>query len=80
MSHRKGWWTGNVWRTALALKRFRPELTMTAIDAKPTGLLIVSRLEPENTILLDRYDEIEREMLSWSLDTIGVSGYSKNSM
>jgi hypothetical protein len=73
MPHRKGWWTGDVWRTALALKRFRPGLTMTAIDARPTGLVIVSGLEPENTVLSDRYDEIEREMLSWSLDTIGVS-------
>jgi hypothetical protein len=71
--HRKGWWTGDVWRTALALKRFRPELTITAIDARPTGLVIVSGLQPENAVLLNRYDEIERDMLSWNLDTVGVS-------
>ena len=72
MPHRKGWWTGDVWRTALAIKRYRPRLTITAIDAQPTGLLIVSGLDPGNTVLSDRYDQLEKEMRDWDLDQIGV--------
>jgi hypothetical protein len=80
MLHRKGWWTGDVWRTALALKRFRPGLTMTAIDAKPTGLLIVSGLEPENTVLLDRLTILKEKCGVGTLMQWASARYSTSSL
>ena len=73
--HRQGWWTGDVWRTALLLKRFRPDLSITAIDAHPTGLLLVTNLDPGSTTLAENYAEYVRTMMSWSLQTMGIRSY-----
>lgn len=63
--HRQGWWTGDVWRTALLLKRLRPDLAIMALNAFATGLILISNLDPQSTILADRYDQNVETMLSW---------------
>ena len=68
MPGREGWWTGDVWRTALALKRHRPDLAILALDAASTGLVALTNLDPRSTVLSDRYRDVVAEMLSWSLD------------
>lgn len=55
-------WSGDVWKTVVALKRFRPDLSITTADVAPTGLAIVTGLDPTNTTLFDRYDEIVGEI------------------
>jgi hypothetical protein len=52
------WWTGDVWLMAEALKKHRPDLLITALDAAPTGLLLVTNLNPASTTLKDNYDDI----------------------
>ncbi len=37
-------WTGDVWKTVLALRRLCPELEITTLDTPPTGLTVVSNL------------------------------------
>ena len=54
-------WTGDVWRLVYVLQRFRPDLKIRVVDAQPTGLAIVSGLDPRNTDLLRRYAEIVSE-------------------
>lgn len=51
-------WTGDVWRLVYVLQRFRPDLKIRVVDARPTGLAIVSGLDSRNTELLRRYAEI----------------------
>jgi hypothetical protein len=53
-------WTGDVWKTVLALKRYRPDLDIFTIAAAPTGLAIVTGLDPSSRILADAYDEVVR--------------------
>ena len=65
---RQPWWTGDVWRTAQALKQFRPDLVLTAYDAALTGLVAITNLDPASTLLLDRYHEIVDQMMTWELD------------
>ncbi len=65
---RKPWWTGDVWRTALALKRTRPHLKITAYNAPLTGLVVVTRLDPKSTVIKDTYHEIVQAMMTWTLD------------
>jgi len=55
-------WSGDVWKAALALRTFRPDLTVTTLAARPTGLGVVTGLDPGSTVLHDRYDEIVRWM------------------
>jgi predicted O-linked N-acetylglucosamine transferase (SPINDLY family) len=72
---RKDMWTGDVWRTALLLKRRRPDLSMMTLDAAPTGLVLITHLDPGSRLLVDRYDECVSEMLSWSLEDMGLAAY-----
>ncbi len=75
--HREGWWTGDVWRTALLIKRKRPDIKLTALDASGTGLLILTNLDPSNRVLSEHYHEFIDEMLSWDLAEIEPSNYFK---
>ena len=61
-------WSGDVWKTVVALRRFRPDLRVVVADVEPTGLAIVTGLNPTNTLMFDRYDEIvaEIDQLGWA--------------
>jgi hypothetical protein len=61
-------WSGDVWKTVVALRRFRPDLQVVVADVEPTGLAIVTGLDPTNTVVFDRYDEIVAEIdrLGWA--------------
>jgi len=52
------WWTGDVWQVVPVLQEFRPDLSITLIDSPPTGLVIVTNLDPGNSVLFGAYDEI----------------------
>ena len=54
-------WTGDVWKLALVLKAYRPELLLAALDTHPAGMLLVSGLDPTNRVLWDEYNRIVRE-------------------
>ncbi len=69
---RSDWWTGDVWRAALLLKRRRPDLVMTVLDADPTGLVIVTNLDPSSRALSDSYQACVRDMMSWHIPDIGI--------
>jgi hypothetical protein len=77
--HRQGMWTGDVWRTALLLKRYRPDLRLIALDAVPTGLVLVTHLDPRSTLLANHYDSLLTEMMGWSLIEITLAGYTSKS-
>lgn len=51
-------WTGDVWKLKEALEKYRPDLFILAIDAYPTGLLLISALDANNTTLTDTYQSI----------------------
>lgn len=71
-SHRAGWWAGDVWRTSLLLRRQRPDLRLTVVDATPTGLVLITNLDPGNTTLADGYAGFVEQMLGWDLEQIGI--------
>jgi tetratricopeptide (TPR) repeat protein len=48
--------TGDVWKTILCLKRYRPDLDIFTIATAPTGLTLVTGLDPGSTILSEIYD------------------------
>ena len=65
-------WTGDVWRTALLLKRRRPDLEITAYSAAPTGLVCITNLAPDSTDLGDSYADCVREMMAETLPQLGI--------
>jgi hypothetical protein len=67
-----GWWTGDVWRTALLLKRVRPDLRFLVLDAAPTGLVLITNLDPTSRKLADGYEEYVAKMLEWQISGGGL--------
>jgi tetratricopeptide (TPR) repeat protein len=53
-----GFWTGDVWRIIPCLKTFRPDLRIYTIPTKPSGLAVVTGLDPESTVLKDNFGSI----------------------
>jgi hypothetical protein len=58
------WWTGDVWKVVAILKKYRPDLLVTPVNCPPTGLVLVSNLNPKSTVLEDHYTQIVAEFRS----------------
>ncbi len=71
----RGAWTGDVWKLLPILQRWRPDLTLTMLNLRPTGVLCVTNLSPGNRVLQDNYDAIVAEFLAPDLETYGVEKY-----
>jgi hypothetical protein len=62
---RASWfWSGDIWRLILILKKYRPDLSINVIAARPTGLGIVQNLDPNSRVLAERQSEIIKEFLA----------------
>lgn len=57
-------WTGDVWKLILCLKKYRPDLDIHTVAAAPTGLAVIRRLDPKSRILRDRLDHICEEFVA----------------
>ena len=68
----KGSWTRGVWKLIPILQRWRPELTVTVLDCRPTGLVCVSGLDPANRVLAENYDAILAEFSAVDLEAYGT--------
>ncbi|MCW2673550.1 MAG: type 11 methyltransferase [Frankiales bacterium] len=51
-------WCGDVWKIAYCLTQYRPDLSLTLLDTYPTGLLLVTGLDPDSRVLWESYDTI----------------------
>jgi hypothetical protein len=76
-SRRTAVWMGDVWKIMMALTHHRPELELAVIDVGPSGLAVVRGLDPSNTVLATKYDEIvadlmDRPLIHGFLDNLGV--------
>lgn len=67
-----GWWAGDVWKLPVLLQRFRPDLTMVAFDAPPTGLILIARLDPASRSLNQRYAAMVESMMAVDLADFGT--------
>jgi hypothetical protein len=72
---RRFMWTGDVWRTTLLLRRVRPDLQITVLDSAPTGLVLITNLDPASTKLCDGYAGFVQQMMGWSLESLTLPGF-----
>lgn len=70
-----GAWTGDVWKLIPILQKYRPDLTLTVLDCSPTGLVLISALDPASTVLADHYDEIVADWTDVTLQDYGVANF-----
>lgn len=64
-------WTGDVFKIILILKKYRPDLKIYNADAAPTGLTIVSNLDSSSDILFNNYEKIVNEYVGMDFDNLG---------
>jgi tetratricopeptide (TPR) repeat protein len=50
------YWCGDVWKMLPCLRRFRPDLSLLTIPCHPSGLTIVTGLDPQSAVLADLFD------------------------
>jgi len=68
---RASWfWSGDIWRLILILKKYRPDLAVNVIAARPTGLGIVQNLDPHSHVLEKRQQEIIDEFLALDISAL----------
>ncbi|MEI2423220.1 hypothetical protein V6O07_23320, partial [Arthrospira platensis SPKY2] len=58
-----GFWSGDVWKVALILRKYRPDLKISTVATRPTGLTIVTNLDSSSKILSKHYDDIVQEYM-----------------
>ncbi|HEX6528486.1 MAG TPA: class I SAM-dependent methyltransferase [Burkholderiales bacterium] len=61
---RREFWSGDIWRLILLLKRYRPELAIHIVATPPCGLTIVRGLDPDSRFLREHYDRLCEEFLA----------------
>lgn len=72
----KGAWTGDVWKLIPILKKYRPDLNIRVLDAAPTGLVLVSSLDPDSTVLAENYSNIIDDYTNLDLETFGIEKFN----
>ncbi len=65
-------WTGDVWKLLPILREYRPDLFVSVRDYAPTGLVEITGLDPDSTVLAENYDEIVDAYMDTSLESFGV--------
>jgi hypothetical protein len=64
-------WSGDIWRLVLLLRKHRPDLALRTIATAPTGLAVVRNLDPRSTYLRDHLDELIEEYLAVDFSFLG---------
>jgi hypothetical protein len=57
-------WSGDVWRLVVLLKRYRPDLRIHTVATPPTGLAIIRNLDPASRVLAGRLEALREEFLA----------------
>lgn len=63
-------WTGDVFKVILILKKYRPDLKIKTMDVYPSGLGFVTNLNPKSTVLKDNYEKIMKEYMDLDYDVV----------
>jgi len=61
-------WSGDVWRLVVLLKKYRPDLSIQTIATPPTGLGLVRRLDPASRFLEQNLQRLCDEFLALDYD------------
>jgi hypothetical protein len=54
-------WTGDVWKIAACLRKYRPDLLLLLVTSSPTGLLLVAGLDASSRLLREAYNPVVAE-------------------
>jgi len=72
------WWTGDVWKLIPVLRQHRPTLGIQVLDSQPTGLVVITNLDPDSNTLELQYESILKSWQDMGLDEYTMSRFSKD--
>jgi hypothetical protein len=72
------WWTGDVWKVVTILQHYRPDLKVTLFDAPPTGMVVITDLNPSDRTLSEHYASILAPNLASPWHNDGIGRYLSN--
>lgn len=58
------YWAGDVWRLIPCLRKHRPDLEVAVVPALPSGVGLVTGLDPDSRVLSDNFDAIVAEFMA----------------
>jgi len=64
-------WSGDTWKIIPCLKHHRPDLNIITIPSPPTGLAVITCLDPASTVLGNSLDTIMNEYIPLDYDYLG---------
>lgn len=67
---KQDFWTGDVFKLALVLKKYRPDLYLYNSDYTYTGVCCVTNLNPNNNVLQENYQKILDEFMPLNFNDI----------
>jgi hypothetical protein len=67
-----GFWSGDIWRLIVLLKKYRPDLAIHTLGTPPTGLGLITRLDPHSGVLRSRLPELIAEGMALDFTTIAT--------
>jgi hypothetical protein len=57
-------WSGDVWKVVVLLKKYRPELSIHTVAAPPTGVCIVRGLDPASRFIAQNFERLRDEYMA----------------
>src|SRR5207249_22 len=66
-------WTGDVWKLLPILRQYRPDVRQIVLDCPPTGLVLLTDLNPRSTVLQENYQDIIRHFRTVTLEDYGLN-------
>jgi hypothetical protein len=57
-------WSGDVWKVVVLLKKHRPDLAIHIIAAPPTGVCVVRNLDPASRFLAEHHERLCAELMA----------------
>lgn len=65
-----GFWSGDIWRLMVLLKKYRPDLSLHTLGTPPTGLGLITHLDPASTVLRSRLPQLIEAGLALDFSSI----------
>lgn len=64
-------WSGDVWKLIVCLKKYRPDLAIHTIAAAPTGLAVIKNLNPASKVIEENLERLYSEYICLDYSALG---------
>ena len=73
-----GAWTGDIWKVVPIIEKYRPDIGILLVDCAPTGLVLLTNLDPSSAVLRQNYIRIVKEFRDLPNDFDGIRDFYKD--